>query len=154
MDSAEAVVDLTIRDAELTDAEALAALMGELGYKTTAAEMTARLEAILPDLRYRTFVAILDNQLCGMIGTVAQPSHEHNDLSGRIVALVISKPMRRRGVARKLIAAAEKDFAKRAITRVSLTTRLTREEAHRFYEQLGYNKNGFRYAKELTRTGD
>lgn len=154
MDSAEAVVDLTIRDAELTDAAALAALMGELGYATTTAEMTARLEAILPDSRYRTFVGILDNQLCGMIGTVAQPSHEHNDLSGRIVAMVVSKPMRRRGVARKLIVAAERDFAKRAITRVSLTTRLTREEAHRFYEQLGYTKNGFRYAKELTEISD
>ena len=154
MDSAEAVVDLNIRDAELTDAAALAALMGELGYETTAAEMATRLQTILPDAHYRTLVAILDNQLCGMIGTVAQPSHEHNDLSGRIVALVVSKPMRRRGVARKLIAAAERDFAKRAVTRVSLTTRLTREDAHQFYEQLGYTKNGFRYAKELTGTGD
>lgn len=154
MDSAHVVVDLTIRDAELSDAAALAALMGELGYETTAVEMSARFETILFDARYRTLVAILDNQLCGMIGTVAQPSHEHNDLSGRIVALVVSKLMRRRGVARKLVAAAERDFAKRAVTRISLTTRLTREEAHQFYEQLGYTKNGFRYAKELTETGD
>lgn len=35
-----------------------------------------------------------------------------------------------------------------------LTTRLTREDAHRFYERLGYTKNGFRYAKDLTGTDD
>lgn len=154
MDSAEATVDLTIRNAELTDAAALAGLMRELGYETTAAEMAARLQTILPDARYRTFVASSGKQLCGMIGTTAQPSHEHNDLSGRIVALVVSKAMRRRGVARQLIAAAERDFAKRRVTRISLTTRLTREDAHRFYEQIGYAKTGFRYAKELTGIDD
>ncbi len=149
MDRAEGFVDLTTRNAKLADAAPLASLMGELGYPTTAAEMTTRLQAILADASYRTFVAISGHQICGMIGTVAQPSHEHNDLSGRITALVVLQSMRRLGVARKLIEAAEKDFAQRAILRVTLTTRLTREDAHRFYEQLGYSKNGFRFAKDL-----
>ncbi len=30
-----------------------------------------------------------------------------------------------------------------------LSTRFTREQAHEFYEALGYSKTGFRFAKNL-----
>jgi ribosomal protein S18 acetylase RimI-like enzyme len=133
----------------LSDAPTLAPLMCELGYETTNTEMRQRLKSILIDARFRTFVAEIDNTVCGMIGTLTHASHEHNDLSGKIIALVVSKKRRRTGIGRALIAAAEKDFAKRRVTRMSLTTRFTREEAHRFYEALGYSRTGFRFAKSL-----
>ena len=138
---------ITIRDAKLSDATALAALMCELGYETTSAEMRQRLKSILADARLRTFVAEIDNGVCGMIATLTHASHEHNDCSGKIIALVVSNKQRRTGIGRALIAAAEQDFAKRKVTRVSLTTRFTREVAHQFYEALGYSKTGFRFAK-------
>src|SRR5437667_10759523 len=111
--------------------------------------MRRRLKSILTDARYSTFIAEMGGVVCGMIGTLAHASHEHNDLSGKIIALVVSKKQRRSGIGRALIAAAEKDFLKRQVTRVSLTTRFAREEAHQFYEVLGYSKTGFRFAKEL-----
>lgn len=140
---------LTIRDAKLSDAPALAALMCELGYETTSAEMRRRLKSILADARLRTFVAEIDDQVCGMIGTLTHASHEHNDCSGKIIALVVSNKQQRSGIGRTLIAAAEKDFANRRVTQVSLTTRFTREQAHQFYEALGYSKTGFRFGKNL-----
>jgi ribosomal protein S18 acetylase RimI-like enzyme len=143
------VVALKIRDASLSDASQLATLMCELGYETTSAEMRRRLKSILNDTRYRTFVAEIDNQVCGMIGTLAHTSHEHNDFSGKIIALVVSKKQRRCGIGRALIAAAEKDFAAKNVARVTLTTRFQRKAAHRFYEVLGYSKTGFRFAKDL-----
>jgi ribosomal protein S18 acetylase RimI-like enzyme len=123
--------------------------MCELGYATTTAEMRQRLKSILRDKGFRTFVAEIDDHVCGMIGTLTHASHEHNDPSGKIIALVVSKKHRRSGVGRALIAAAERDFAKRRVTRLSLTTRLTRVEAHRFYQALGYSPNGRRFVKEL-----
>jgi len=54
---AASLVDLTIRDARLNDAAELAALTCELGYKTTGVEMVTRLETVLKDARYKTFVA-------------------------------------------------------------------------------------------------
>ena len=125
-------------------------LMCELGYETTSAEMRQRLKPILPDARFCTFVAEIDNTVCGVIGTLTHPSYEHNNPPGKIIALVVSKKQRRGGIGRALIAAAEKDFAERRIARISLTTRFTREEAHKFYEALGYSKTGFRFAKNLT----
>jgi ribosomal protein S18 acetylase RimI-like enzyme len=85
-----------------------------------------------------------------MISTLTYPSIEHDDFSGRIVALVINSTMRRRGIGRALIVTAEKDFAQREISRVALNTRLDREDAHKFYESLGYERNGWRFVKQLS----
>jgi GNAT superfamily N-acetyltransferase len=142
-------VDLRIRDAELRDAAELAALACELGYKTTGAEMESRLVSILKGPRYKTLVALKDEKICGMLGTFSASSYLHNDLNGRIIALVVSRESRRHGIGARLIAAAEKDFARRGITRVTLTTRFERSEAHQFYKKLGYARTGFRFAKNL-----
>ncbi len=145
-------VDLRIRDAELSDAAELAALACELGYETTGAEMESRLVSILKDPRYKTLVALKNEKICGMIGTFSASSYLHNDLNGRIIAFVVSRESRRRGIGAQLIAAAEKDFARRGITRVRLTTRFERDEAHQLYEKLGYARTGFRFAKNLAST--
>src|SRR4029077_14585407 len=136
-----------IRAAEMNDAAALAQLMCELGYETTKSEMQMRLEPIVADERLRAFVAVWDGKVCGMVSTLIYPSIEHNDLSGRIVALVILSAMRRRGIGRALIATAEKYFAQRGVRRVGLNTQLAREDAHKFYESLGYERNGWRFVK-------
>ena len=146
----ERLFDLMIRAAEINDAAALAQLMCELGYETTKSEMQMRLEPIVTDERLRTFVAVCDGKVCGMISTLTYPSIEHDDFSGRIVALVINSTMRRRGIGRALIVTAEKDFAQREIRRVALNTQLARKDAHKFYESLGYERNGWRFAKELS----
>jgi ribosomal protein S18 acetylase RimI-like enzyme len=140
---------IRIRDAELNDAAELAVLMCELGYETDHTEMETRLKLILSNPAYKTFVSILDGSVCGMIGTVAYPSYEHNDPGGRILALVTSSAMRRRGIARALVATAEKDFAQRGVKRIALNTQLTRQDAHKFYESLGYERNGWRFVKQL-----
>jgi ribosomal protein S18 acetylase RimI-like enzyme len=144
------LTDFGIRAAEMNDAAALAQLMCELGYETTESEMQMRMERIAADERYRTFVAVHDGLVCGMIGTVTVPSYEHNDPGGRILALATSSTVRRRGIGRALVATAEKDFAQRGIRRVALNTRLTREDAHKFYESLGYERNGFRFTRDLS----
>lgn len=145
-------VDLAIREAEPSDASEMAALICELGYETTPTEMEDRLGSILPDSAYKTYVAIVDGRICGMIGTLVQASYEHNDLSGRILALVTLDTTRRRGVGRALIAAAEENFARRGIRRIALDTRLTRADAHKFYQALGYERNGYRFVKDIADT--
>src|SRR4029453_4374130 len=112
--------NVRIRDVKLTDASALAALMCELGYETTREEMTARLKSILLDPRYSTFVGEIDNQVCGMIGTLTHASYEHIDPSGKIIALVVVQRLRRSGSGRALIAAAEKNFTDKKVLAVHL----------------------------------
>lgn len=147
-------VDVTIRAVEATDVEALADLITQLGYETRTSEMQMRMEAILANKNYATFVAVSKGKVCGMIGTFTCYTYEHNSPSARILALVVSDKMRGRGVGHSLIAAAEKDLAQRNIRRVAVNARLERKEAHEFYEKLGYTKNGFRLVKELPMPAD
>jgi ribosomal protein S18 acetylase RimI-like enzyme len=146
--------ELSIRAAGKADAAALAQLMTELGYPTRSSEMEMRLESILNDSKYRTFVAVKNGEVCGMIGTCALYSHEHNSPGGRILALVVSEAVRGSGVGKELIQVAENDFINRNITRIALNTRFQREAAHQFYERLGYVKNGFRFVKNLEGLAD
>src|SRR5437879_11735703 len=129
-------VDLTIRPVEAKDVEALANLMTQLGYETRASEMQMRMEAILANKNYATFVAVSKGKVCGMIGTFTCYTYEHNSPSARILALVVSEKMRGRGVGQALIAAAEKDLAQRNIQRVAVNARFERKEAQEFYEKL------------------
>ena len=147
-------VDVTVRTAEATDAEALAELMTQLGYETRASEMQMRMEGIRADKHYATFVAVSNGKVCGMIGTFTCYSYKHNSPSGRILALVVSDKMRGRGVGHALIAAAEKDLAQKNISRVAVNTRFERKQAHEFYEKAGYTRNGFRFVKELPMPAD
>jgi ribosomal protein S18 acetylase RimI-like enzyme len=138
-----------IRIAEESDAPALAELMTQLGYQTTAEEMRERLLSILPHGDFATLVAVEENEVCGMIGLSASIGYEHNDRTGRIMALVVHERMRSRGIGRALLAAAEDYFARARVVRVVLTSRFTREKAHAFYESLGYVRTGLRFMKEL-----
>jgi GNAT superfamily N-acetyltransferase len=146
--------EVLIRPVELADAAVLAGLMSQLGYETRTAEMEMRLNSILPDSRYRSFVAVAEARICGMIGTFCYHSYEHNDPGARILVLVVAEEVRGRGVGRALVRAAEIDLAARNITRLSVDTRLTRKEAHLFYERLHFRKNGFRFFKTLAAQAD
>jgi GNAT superfamily N-acetyltransferase len=145
---------LTIRAAEFSDAAILASLMGELGYETRTAEMEMRLDVILKDSRYSTLVAVSEGRICGMIGIMCRSSYEHNGLSGRILALVVTKTMRDRGIGRRLLHAAEENLAARNVRRVAVNTRFERKDAHEFYDRMGYERNGFRFVKSLPGSGD
>ena len=147
-------IDVAVRRAEMSDAAALADLTTQLGYPTRTSEMEMRMEAIFADKNYATFVAVKGGKVCGMIGTFSLYSYEHNNPGGRILALVVAENARRHGVGAALIAAAENDFAERNIRRIAVNTRLTRTEAHKFYEGLGYVRNGFRFVKEVPVSAD
>ncbi len=138
-----------IRRAEASDATALAELMSQLGFATTSTEMSERLSVILNDQNFATFVAVEADKVCGMIGLSASPSYEHNDRTGRIVALAVDERRRRRGFGRALIANAEEYFLGRKIIRVVLNTRFERQGAHQLYESLGYARTGLRFMKQL-----
>jgi ribosomal protein S18 acetylase RimI-like enzyme len=146
--------DIQIRRPETGDMEALAELMRQLGYPTRASEMQMRMETILANKNYATFVAVSNGKVCGMIGTFTCQTYEHNSPGARILALVVAEKMRGRGVGEALITAAENDLARRNVRRVAVNARFERTRAHEFYEKLGYTKNGFRLVKELPMPAD
>jgi ribosomal protein S18 acetylase RimI-like enzyme len=133
----------------MEDAEAIALLVTELGYPTSADQMRRRLTAILRDDDYETFVACDAGGVHGFVGTLIGPLYEADDPYGQIMALAVMPHYQRRGVGRMLMHAAESSLIERGARVLVVTSGHHRPGAHAFYERLGYAFTGRRYKRSL-----
>lgn len=139
----------TIRDAVLSDAEPVAALITELGYPTTPEAMRERLARILADPGYATFVADVDGSVAGMAGGALGLYYEKDGIYSRLVVLVVASGARGLGVGARLVEAVETWASGRGAREVVVNSGLHRGEAHAFYERRGYIRTGFRFVKQI-----
>jgi GNAT superfamily N-acetyltransferase len=139
----------TIRDASAADAAALADLLGQLGYPTTPEAVEARLER-LRLVGDRVVVADLDGRPVGMGHLQVTPAIERERPAAKIGALVVDDAHRGRGVGRALVEALEAEARARGCELLYLTTAERRDDAHVFYERLGLEYTGRRYARTLS----
>ena len=140
---------MTIRDASATDAEALADLLGQLGYPTTAEAAETRLER-LRVVGDRVVVAELDGRVVGLAHLQVTPAIERERPAAKIGALVVDDGHRGRGVGRALVEAMESEARARGCELLYLTTAERRDDAHAFYQRLGLEYTGRRYARTLS----
>ena len=140
----------TLRPAAAADAAAIATLLTQLGYPTTADEARARLEALAGAAPMdRVIVAELDGRVVAVMTLHLVPEIHRPRPNGRVTALVVVERVRGRGVGRAMMAEAERIFRADGAGILELTSNSRRTDAHRFYERLGYVKTSFRFAKEL-----
>jgi GNAT superfamily N-acetyltransferase len=141
--------NITLRPWRIEDAPALAILMTQLGYPTSDAQMRRRLESLAADEAWRAIVAEHGGAVVGMIGLHVARGFEFDGVRGQIAALVVDERLRRKGVGRLLVAAGEEWLGQRGARKVTVTSAHRRKDTHRFYEQLGYESTGLRFAKPL-----
>lgn len=141
-------MDLTIRDARAADADDIALLLDQLGYASGASAIAARLErlAIVGD---RVVVAELEGRAVGLAHLHVTPALERDPPAAKIGALVVDETHRSRGVGRALVEAVEEEARTRGCELLFVTTAARRDEAHVFYERLGFEQTGRRYARTL-----
>ena len=80
--------------------------------------------------------------------------HAHDALNRdepavQLTLLVVASDVRGTGAGRSLVSAAEAWAQQRGATRLVVTTAVHRAGAHAFYERLGYELTGRRYARPL-----
>lgn len=139
----------SIRPASPADAPALASLLGELGYPCEANQVRARMARVLPD--DCVFVAVDEGAVdaLGML-SLHRFSGLHDDAPvALITALVVAERARGLGVGRRLVDRAVETARGWGCTRVMVTTHVRRAGAHAFYERIGFELTGRRYAKAL-----
>ena len=70
-----------------------------------------------------------------------------------IAGLVVDEKYRKMGIGRRLLAVTEDWARTQDCTRLSLCSNVKREEAHKFYQALGYQrtKTQYTFTKELTK---
>jgi ribosomal protein S18 acetylase RimI-like enzyme len=139
---------VTIRDAQLMDAPRLTRLIMDLGHPIEEADVRRNLET-LSAAGMRPLVATIDREVIGMCGLSLMVTVHRDAPVGRISVLVVAEEHRGRRVGALLVAEAEARLAARGCRIVEVTSNQSRERAHHFYEELGYQRTSHRFMKRL-----
>ena len=140
---------VAIRDAIIEDYATIARLLGELGYPSTPDGVRQRLARLLPRDDTRVFVAERGASILGALAVHRMPVLTSINDIAMILALVVSEGARRTGIGRRLVDRAEEQARLWRCGRIMVTSAERRAEAHTFYERLGYEYTGRRFAKTL-----
>ena len=142
---------VVIRDPRPSDAEAIASLMGDLGYDVQAAEIPPRLQALqLDGATSAAWVAELDGRAIGLATARVFPAIHQPTPVAWLTVLVVAESARGLGIGKRLVGEAEAWAKRRGAGKIALTSALHRVEAHDFYKRLGYEHTGVRLARELS----
>jgi GNAT superfamily N-acetyltransferase len=143
---------MRVRDATSADAEAMARLLGELGYPADSAGIPARLTAVTAG-GGSTFLVVTDDHRVVGLASVAKLSTLHVDAPVcYITALVAAHDARGQGVGRLLVSAAEQWARAHGCIRLSVTSAEHRADAHAFYPRCGLPYSGRRFTRILSAT--
>lgn len=104
-----------------------------------APEYSAAFDAMEADPRTQLVVLELDGQVVGtlQLNFLPGPSRRGSERA-QIEGVRVARTMRSRGLGRFLVEWAIEQARRRGCRLVQLTTDLRREDAHRFYESLGF----------------
>jgi ribosomal protein S18 acetylase RimI-like enzyme len=144
--------DVRVRGMRLGDAAAVADLSGQLGYAATEGEMARRMAGLLGREDHALLVATVDGDWVVGWVHVCRVTLLEQDPRAEVWGLVVDADERGRGVGRRLMAAAEAWATERGLGVMGLSSRRHREDAHRFYERLGYEvvKTSLTFRKTLS----
>ena len=145
------VLKIEFRPALVADAAEVARLSCELGYPVTSDDMRRRLEVVLENENHHVVVASRDERLVGWMHV----EHRESVVTGsqaELMGLVVDPAMRRSGIGRELVAAAERWAFASGHTALRIRSNVVREQSHPFYESLGYERKKTQhvYLKSLT----
>lgn len=152
-----------IREARLDDLPALLVLYRGLSEgapdayagerELTPEEARPIFDEIARDPRQVLLVAEQDGELVGSVTLEVYPNLIHEGRpSGLVENMVVAAAVRRSGLGRQLLDEVNRRARDLNVVKLSLTSNLAREGAHRFYESLGWQRTHAGYT--LVYTGD
>jgi GNAT superfamily N-acetyltransferase len=136
-----------IRTATASDAEAVAGLLGELGYRASPALILQKIQLLSASDHDEIYVAEISGGVAGVVGLHTTELLHCRGRLGRITALVVSSEQRRSGIGKALLEAADDYFLKQGCIRAEATSGDHRITAHAFYQANGYAPNERRFVK-------
>jgi len=138
-----------VRPAQLRDAEEIAHLIVQLGYARPVAEVKRWIAEL--GQRQAAFVACLGPEVVGWIEVSIQ-HHLQSGPHALIGGLVVKDGVRGRRIGQQLCRQAESWSAGQGMKLLRVTSRSTRQDAHRFYLRDGYRpvKTSLVFEKSLT----
>lgn len=143
---------MIFRNASSDDTQAIALLLSDLGYPSSIDAVRLRYKNVFDHNDYKTLLAI-DNSGCivGMVGMLQSLSYEHDGKYIRILAMVVSKENRNKGIGKLLINEAKvwaKEIGADTIV-LNSGNRQERHGAYVFYQKMGFEIKSSGFIKKL-----
>jgi ribosomal protein S18 acetylase RimI-like enzyme len=132
--------EIVVRKVEIRDVRGIAPLCSQLGYPCTVEEISGRIIELLNDDEHVIFVAV--NSEGNIVGWIHSYIYKlfYAERAAEIGGLVVDESARRLGVGRKLMNAVEAWARLMDCVVLGLRSNSKRVEAHKFYQDIGYEK--------------
>ncbi|MCL2159278.1 MAG: GNAT family N-acetyltransferase [Oscillospiraceae bacterium] len=146
-------MEVYIREIEEKDYLALLSIMNsEIGSRyATVAEIAPHYYRVKDDERYKTFMALIEDEVVGFASTV---QFYTVGLDGNLIWLVqmaVKREMQNKGIGSKLLRHIEAYAREKGCDSIILNSGVRRIDAHAFYKRNGYNtdSNSWCFSKTL-----
>lgn len=147
-------MDLTIREAEETDLESIISIFEQPDMDNGQVISLGKAKDILKKTKqypfFKVYVAVFENKVVGTFELLIMDNLAHRGVpSGIIEDVAVSKDYQGKGIGKEMMRYAMKVCKDLGCYKVTLSSNLKRENAHRFYESLGFIKHGYSFYVEL-----
>jgi ribosomal protein S18 acetylase RimI-like enzyme len=145
---------IQIRKATTEDISAILHLYKSAGIESgnpfTEEEARAHFAIFEQYPNYHLFVAILDSNIVGTFALLVMDNlAKRGRRSGVVEDVAVSPDWQGRGIGRAMMEHARKECIQADCYKFSLSSNLQREEAHRFYDALGFERHGYSFRVPL-----
>lgn len=143
----EAKLKFLVREMISADSKAVADISLDLGYSPSADDIARRFSKLQTLHDNVIFVGVIDLIVvgwCHVYGVQLLESDGYAEIGG----LVVDSAHHRKGMGTALIRQSEQWALTHGYSRLRLRSGVHREDAHRFYETVGYSKSKASYAFE------
>jgi len=145
--------EVRVRELTAADASKVAPLLAQLGYPADDPAARERIEAWSASDHAGVFGAELAGELVGCVAVYVVPFFERAGARARLVALVVDTHRRGCGIGSALVQRARAFAVDRGAVELEVTSRVEREEAHRFYRGCGFDDVTGRSRRYISRLG-
>ena len=98
----------------------------------------------------RVYVAEINGEIVGTYALAILENMAHmGSKSGLVEDVVVSQEYQRQGIGAQMMRHAIETCKENSCYKVSLSSNLKRENAHNFYDSIGFKKHGYSYLMEL-----
>ena len=143
-------MEIVIREIETSDYHDVMVLRNDvLGSNMTEDNFTSKMELMNKNDGYKTFVAVLNNNVAGFISIITILAMEWEIGYLRVDGLAVKEEYQNKGIGSKLLAYAENYAKEIGLSCSSLNSNFKRTDAHSFYESKSYTKHAYYFVKRL-----
>ena len=144
-------MEIFIREIEEKDYPVLLSLWNnELGNRHVTAENIApHYDRVKNDDRYKTYVALLEDEVVGFISSSQTYAVGFDGSYMQIIAMAVKTEKQNKGIGTKLIQSMESYARERSCYSIGVCSGFKRTDAHAFYERNGFDKGSYAFSKWL-----